>query len=76
MWLMLQQDTPDDYVIATSNTRSVRDFVNAAFRHIGQEILWVGNGVDEVGMELSTKKVRVKINPKFFRPTEVVSVKN
>ncbi|EFA01082.1 GDP-mannose 4,6 dehydratase [Tribolium castaneum] len=71
MWLMLQQPEPDDFVIASGETHSVREFVEAAFRHVGKEILWEGSGVDEVGKEKDTGVVRVRINPRYFRPTEV-----
>lgn len=74
MWLMLQQESPEDFVIATGETHSVREFVEAAFRYVGKEIVWEGSGVNEVGKEKDTELVRVKINPKYFRPTEVVSV--
>lgn len=71
MWLMLQQDTPDDYVIATNETRTVREFVETAFRHVGIEIEWQGKGIDEVGKNKSNGKVVVKVNKNFFRPAEV-----
>ncbi len=71
MWLMLQQDTPDDYVIATNETRTVREFVETAFGHVGITVEWQGSGVDEIGIDKSTGKTIVKINPKFFRPAEV-----
>lgn len=71
MWLMLQQDEPEDYVIATGETHKVREFVEAAFAFIGKKIVWEGSGVDEVGKEADTGIVRVKVNPKYFRPTEV-----
>lgn len=71
MWLMLQHDTPEDFVIATGETHSVREFVEAAFEEIGKELVWEGEGVNEVGKEKETDIVRVKINPKYFRPTEV-----
>ena len=71
MWLMLQQDTPDDYVIATGETRTVREFVVAAFAHAGYTLEWQGTGVDETGTDTATGKVLVKINPKFYRPAEV-----
>lgn len=71
MWLMLQQETPDDYVIATNETRTVREFVEIAFRTAGIEVVWEGTGVDEVGKDKATGKVIVKVNPKFFRPAEV-----
>lgn len=71
MWLMLQQEIPDDYVIATNETRTVREFVEMAFSHVGIDIQWSGTGVDEVGIDAATNKTVVKINPKFFRPAEV-----
>ena len=71
MWLMLQNDTPDDFVIATGEQHSVRDFVNETFKHYGVDIIWQGNGIDEVGIDSSTGKILVSVNPKFFRPTEV-----
>ena len=71
MWLMLQQDKPSDYVIATGESHSVREFVEASFRYVGIKIIWEGKGVSEVGKDAATGMVRVKINPKYFRPTEV-----
>ena len=71
MWLMLQQESPDDYVIATNETRTVREFVEIAFEHIGITLEWRGPGVEEVGLDAATGKTLVKINPKFFRPAEV-----
>ena len=71
MWLMLQQDTPDDFVIATNETRTVREFVETAFTHVGIEVAWQGEGVDEIGVDKSTGKTIVMINKKFFRPAEV-----
>ena len=71
MWLMLQQEAADDYVIATNETRTVREFVEIAFSHVGIEIEWRGVGVDETGKDKSTGRTLVKINPKFFRPAEV-----
>jgi len=71
MWLMLQQDKPDDYVIATGKTYSVKDFVESAFAEIGVKIKWSGSGVDERGVDSSTGKVRVEVDPEFFRPAEV-----
>ncbi|XP_049776901.1 GDP-mannose 4,6 dehydratase isoform X1 [Schistocerca cancellata] len=71
MWLMLQQNEPEDYVIATGETHSVREFVEAAFNHVGKEIAWEGKGENEVGREKDTGVIRVKVNPKYFRPTEV-----
>lgn len=71
MWLMLQQDRADDYVIATNETRTVREFVETAFTHVNIELEWNGTGVDEVGIDKATGKTIVRINPKFFRPAEV-----
>lgn len=71
MWLMLQQDTPDDYVIATNETRTVREFVETAFKHADIDIEWSGSGVDEIGKDKATGKTVVKVNPAFFRPAEV-----
>ncbi len=71
MWLMLQQDEADDYVIATGETRTVRDFVNAAFTAAGFQLVWQGSGVDEYATDKATGKTLVKVNPKFFRPAEV-----
>lgn len=73
MWLMLQQDAPEDYVIASGETHSVREFVEAAFAHVGKKIIWEGEGLQEIGKDEDTGTVRVKVNPRYFRPTEVVS---
>lgn len=69
---MLQQDKPEDFVIASGEMHSVRQFVEAAFKHVGKEIVWEGSGTEEVGKEKNTGTVRVKVNGKYFRPTEVV----
>jgi GDPmannose 4,6-dehydratase len=71
MWLMLQQDTPDDYVLATGETTLVRDFVTKAFSEVGITINWSGTGVDEKGTCAETGKVLVEVDPRYFRPTEV-----
>ncbi len=71
MWLMLQQDEPDDYVLATGQARSVREFVEAAFAETGISIVWRGDGVDEKGIDARTGKVLVEIDPRYFRPAEV-----
>ena len=71
MWRILQQDTADDYVLATGETRSVREFVEIAFAYIGRSIEWRGKGVDEIGVDAATGKVLVRIDPVYFRPTEV-----
>jgi GDPmannose 4,6-dehydratase len=71
MWLMLQQDEADDYVIATHETRTVREFVETAFAQVGTTLEWSGSGVDEVGRDAQNGKVLVRVNPSFFRPAEV-----
>ena len=71
MWLMLQQDKADDYVVASGETHTVREFVELAFGHVGIEIEGKGQGVDEIGVDKATGKTIVSINPKFFRPAEV-----
>jgi len=71
MWLMLQQDEADDFVIATGQSHSVKEFVELAFSYIGIQIGWRGKGVNEVGYDISTGKKLVLVDPKYFRPTEV-----
>jgi GDPmannose 4,6-dehydratase len=71
MWLMLQQDKPDDFILATGHMHSVREFVVASFKYVDIDIEWEGSGTEEVGKEKGTGVVRVKVNSKFFRPTEV-----
>lgn len=71
MWLLLQNQKPEDYVIATNETRTVREFVETAFKHVDIEIEWQGEGVNEVGKDKATGKILVKVNPEFFRPAEV-----
>jgi GDPmannose 4,6-dehydratase len=71
MWLMLQQDEADDYVIATGEQYSVREFVEAAAPYFGMKIEWMGEGLNEVGYDWNTKKAVIKVNPKYFRPAEV-----
>lgn len=71
MWLMLQQEEADDYVIATNETRTVREFVETAFQHVDIKIEWNGTGLNEVGIDKQSGKTIVKVNPKFFRPAEV-----
>ena len=71
MWLMLQQDKPDDYVVATGETRTVREFVEKAFSYAGIQIAWKGRGVDEVGFDQNTGRELVKVDSAYFRPTEV-----
>ena len=74
MWLMLQQDEPDDYVIATGEQHSVREFVEAAAPIFGFNIEWMGKGLDEIGIDKTTKKTIVAVNEKYFRPSEVESL--
>jgi GDPmannose 4,6-dehydratase len=71
MWLMLQQAEPDDYVLATGETHSVREFVEKAFEHVGRRIEWHGTGSAVRGIEAATGKVRIEIDPRYYRPTEV-----
>ncbi|MBR3678821.1 MAG: GDP-mannose 4,6-dehydratase [Oscillospiraceae bacterium] len=71
MWLMLQQDQPDDYVVATGETRTVREFVECAFSAVGIDVAWQGEGVDTIGINQANGKTVVKINKKFYRPAEV-----
>jgi GDPmannose 4,6-dehydratase len=71
MWLMMQQDSPDDYVLATGEAHSVREFVEKAFAHVGRKIVWKGAGVDEKGIDAASGAVLVEIDPRYFRPTEV-----
>jgi len=71
MWRILQQDKPGDYVLATNETHTVREFVELAFAEVGVEIEWVGEGVDEKGIDKKTGRVLVDINPRYFRPAEV-----
>lgn len=71
MWLMLQQDKPDDYVVATGETHSVREFTELAFREAGIDIEWEGEGVNEIGRDAESGKILVEVDPRFYRPTEV-----
>lgn len=71
MWLMLQQPTPDDYVLATGEGHTVREFIELAFREVGRSIEWQGAGVEEVGTDARTGKDLIKVDPRYFRPSEV-----
>lgn len=71
MWLMLQHDVPEDFVIATGETRTVREFVEAAFAHAGVTLRWEGEGVEEKGIDIATGRILVEVSPEFFRPAEV-----
>ena len=74
MWLMLQQEKPDDYVIATGVQHSVREFCQLAFREVGIELAFKGEGIDEKGYDIVTNKVLVEVSPDFYRPTDVVNL--
>ncbi len=71
MWLILQQPEPDDFVIATGEYHTVREFCTLAFKHAGINLQWQGEGIDEKGIDTATGKVLVEVDPKYFRPTEV-----
>jgi GDPmannose 4,6-dehydratase len=71
MWLIVQQDTPDDYVLATGEAHSVREFVERAFAEVGQTIRWCGKGLEEKGIDEKTGQTLVAVDPRYFRPTEV-----
>lgn len=74
MWLMLQNEKPEDFVIATGVQYSVRDFCYHAFKHVGIELEFVGEGIDEKGIDKATGKVLIEVSPDFFRPTDVVNL--
>ncbi len=74
MWLILQHDTPEDYVIATGVQHSVREFATLAFHHAGIELEWQGEGIDEKGIDKATGRVIVEVSPDFYRPTDVVNL--
>jgi GDPmannose 4,6-dehydratase len=71
MWLMLQQEKPDDYVMATGVTTTVRDFIMMAFKEAGIILKWEGSGINEKGIDSATGAVLVEIDPRYFRPAEV-----
>ena len=71
MWLMLQHDQPEDFVIATGEQHSVREFTERAFAHVGIELRWQGEGIQEQGIDQATGRVLVEVDPKYFRPAEV-----
>ena len=75
MWMILQKKKPDDYVICSEKSYSVRQFVEAAYQNIGVKIIWRGNGLKEVGLDKKSKKVLIRISPKYFRPNEVDNLK-
>ncbi|ETP70976.1 GDP-D-mannose dehydratase, partial [Lachnospiraceae bacterium JC7] len=74
MWLMLQHDSPEDFVIATGEQHSVREFATLAFYYAGIELEWQGEGIEEKGIEKSTGRVLIEISPAFYRPTDVVNL--
>ncbi len=74
MWLILQNEKPEDFVIATGEQHSVRDFATLAFRNVGINLKWEGEGLDEKGIDIATGKVLVEVSPDFYRPTDVVSL--
>lgn len=71
MWLMLQQDKPDDYILATNETHTVREFVEKSAKHLDFDLIWKGKGVNEKGLDKKTGKTIIEIDPKYFRPAEV-----
>jgi GDPmannose 4,6-dehydratase len=71
MWLMLQQNQPDDYVLATGEAHTVRDFIDNAFLEIGETIIWKGKGEEEIGLSQNTNKILIEVDKRYFRPTEV-----
>ena len=71
MWLMLQQDKPDDYLLATNETHSVREFAEKTAKHLGFDLVWKGKGINEKGLDKKTGKTIIEIDPKYFRPAEV-----
>lgn len=74
MWLILQHNKPDDFVIATGEQHSVRDFCSLAFKYVGIDLRWKGSGVEEKGIDQKTGRILVEVSPKFFRPTDVVNL--
>ena len=74
MWLILQHDIPDDFVIATGVQHSVREFCTLAFKFAGIDLEWQGKGIDEKGVDIKTGRVVVEVSLEFFRPTDVVSL--
>ena len=71
MWMMLQQEHPDDYVVATGEMHTVREFIEKSFAHVGHKIEWQGEGINEIGIDTTTGKTVVRIDPRYFRPAEV-----
>jgi GDPmannose 4,6-dehydratase len=71
MWMIVQNERPDDFVLATGETHSVREFVELAFAEIGKTVCWKGKGVNEIGYDVASGKELVRVDPRYFRPTEV-----
>jgi len=71
MWLMLQQPTPDDFVLATGETHTVKEFIEKSFAQVNVKIRWEGKGDREIGIDDASGEVRVRVDPKYYRPTEV-----
>ncbi|RKW59836.1 MAG: NAD-dependent epimerase/dehydratase family protein, partial [Prevotella sp.] len=71
MWMMLQQEQPEDFVIATGEMHTVREFCELAFKEVGIDIRWEGQGVNEKGIDVQTNRVLIEVDPKYFRPCEV-----
>jgi len=71
MWRILQASVPDDFVLATNETHTVREFIEESFKFLQEEVIWEGSGIDEVGRLKSTGKIIIGIDPRYFRPTEV-----
>ena len=71
MWMMLQQEQPDDYVVATGEMHTVREFIEKSFAHVGRKIKWQGKGVDEVAIDTTTGNIVMRIDPRYFRPVDV-----
>ena len=71
MWLMLQQEKPDDYILSTNETHSVREFAESAANYLGFDLVWEGSGLSEKGIDKKTNKTIIEIDPKYFRPAEV-----
>ena len=74
MWLILQNDKPEDFVIATGEQHSVREFATLAFHNVGIELVWLGEGENEKGIDKATGRVLVEVSPDFYRPTDVVNL--
>ena len=71
MWLMLQHDKPDNYVLATGKQYTIRQFVEKAFKYIGKNIVWEGKGIGEIGKDKDSGNIYIRVNPRYFRPNEV-----